>query len=151
MPFSERWNASWQLWNATEKVASEDFIILKAVEAEVKFWWGSFRMIQGGLEETSGVSASTHTGLGCYDISVKNRETGKYRSEETCLRLSTYFLRSGIVPFLRGYEVGSYNDRWDNNRHFHLVSRETYENMHPQGQAQYREYRDWVGRQRLRW
>ena len=82
MPFSERWNASWQLWNATEKVASEDFIILKAVEAEVKFWWGSFRMIQGGLEETSGVSASTHTGLGCYDISVKNRETGKYRQRK---------------------------------------------------------------------
>lgn len=146
MPYSAKYDAHYVGWKDTEEwVTVKDNEILLVIEKELQPWFGSIRVVQGGLSMGS-KSASTHAGLGSFDVSVKNPFTpaNDYHSEETVLKAAAVFNRSGLLAFTRGYEIGSYDDKWDDNRHFHIVSWESYSSLHQQAKDQLKEYRRWL-------
>jgi hypothetical protein len=113
-------------------VTVKDAEILAALDAASDSFWHGIYLTQGGLSTSVAASANTHAGLGAFDIRTRNNTRAEL------WQLSSMFLRSGIVLFPRGYNIG--RDFFRNNRHGHAVSRESYDSLHPSAKAQYREY-----------
>jgi hypothetical protein len=146
MAYSEKYGAEYVGWKDTdESVTVTDNQILRIVEKQLDPWFGPIRIVQGGLSMGGG-SAYTHAGLGAFDVSVKNPFTSvnDYHTEETVLKAAAVFNRSGLLAFTRGYEIGNYDDKWDDDRHFHVVSWESYNSLHWQAQNQIKEYLRWL-------
>jgi hypothetical protein len=136
---SSKWDADYVGWKPTASnamgegwITPRDHAILTAIDAESMPWWKGIHLTQGGLSTAVAASASTHNGLGSFDI------RSKYNSKAQVWRLSAMFLRSGIVAFPRGYGIGY--DYFRNTKHIHAVSRESYSSLHPSAKAQYQEY-----------
>jgi hypothetical protein len=132
-------------WKGTsEWVTPRDNEILLAIEKELKPWFGEIRIVQGGLSMGT-KSAYTHAGLGSFDVSVKNPFTlaNDYHDLATVLKAAAVFNRAGLLFFIRGYEIGNYDDKWD-DRHGHVVSWESYANLHRQAKDQIQEYLRWL-------
>lgn len=146
MPHSNIWNVDYVGWAGTEEwVTVKDAQILTEIQKELRPWFGPIRIVQGGLSMGTS-SASTHKGLGAFDVSVKNPFTtaNDYQTLNAAMKAARVFLRAGLLPFIRGWEIGSYNDNWDSDRHFHVVSWESYNSLHWQAQNQLKEYRTWL-------
>jgi hypothetical protein len=93
--------------------------------------WHTLRLSQGGLSNGVITSAKTHYGLGVGDIALDGRPKSKV------WKLCAALLRSGIVAFPRGFIA----DSFQNNKHIHFASVESYSHAHPQLQAQINEYK----------
>jgi GH25 family lysozyme M1 (1,4-beta-N-acetylmuramidase) len=93
--------------------------------------WHTLRLSQGGLSNAVRASAKTHYGLGVGDIALDGRPKAKV------WKLCAALIRSGIVAFPRGFIA----DSFQNNRHIHFASVESYSHAHPQLQAQINEYK----------
>jgi hypothetical protein len=130
--YSAKWDAEYVSFKGAGNVTVQDAEILRAIdEASWEFWRGLF-LTQGGLSTSVAASANTHAGLGAFDIRTRNNTRAEL------WKLAAMFLRSGIVLFPRGYNVG--RDFFRNNKHGHAVSRESYDSLHPSAKAQYKEY-----------
>ena len=97
-------------------------------------------LTQGGLSSAVKASAHTHVGLGAFDISIGGM------SKAEVWTMASELLRSGIVPFPRGFVSDSFQGRTvgnihDGNEHIHCCSVESYAHLHPQAKAQVDEYR----------
>jgi GH25 family lysozyme M1 (1,4-beta-N-acetylmuramidase) len=129
---STKWDVDYQTWKGQGWVTVKDHAILTAIEAEVRPWWGTLNLSQGGLSTAVAASAGTHTGLGAFDVRTADKP------KAAVWKLASVFLRCGMVFFPRGYIA----DSFQNAKHGHVVSRESYYSLHPSAQAQYKEYRD---------
>lgn len=144
--YSVKYQAPYTGWKNTEEwITFKDLEILVSIENELRPWFGPIRIVQGGLSMGT-ASALTHAGLGSFDVSVKNPFTGAndYHNEETVLEAAAVFNRAGLLAFVRGYEIGSYDDKWDDDRHLHVVSWESYDSLHQQAKDQIKEYQRWL-------
>jgi hypothetical protein len=99
------------VWFQGGWVPPKTYDILVAVQLEGMADWGPIRLSQGGLSTGVVASASTHAGLGAFDIAIDGRSKAKV------WRLCSRLLRSGVVPFPRGYV----NDSFQGNKHIHAV------------------------------
>jgi hypothetical protein len=97
--------------------------ILEAIPSTV-------RLSQGGLSNSVAASARTHNGLGAYDISVKGW------SKKKILTLCAELIRSGECAFPRGGWFGSAVF----STHVHVCSNNCYPSLHPEAQAQVRDF-----------
>ena len=116
------------------KVPPVDRDILLAIPSRVR------GLTQGGLSHAVKASANTHAGLGAFDVSIGGM------SKDEVWAMSSELLRSGIVPFPRGFVADSFQGRTvgnihDGNEHVHCCSVESYAHLHPQAKAQVDEYR----------
>ena len=93
--------------------------------------WHTVRLSQGGLSNGVRASAKTHYGLGVGDIALDGRPKTKVWN------LCAALIRSGIVAFPRGF----IDDSFQNNKHIHFGSVESYRHAHPQLQGQINEYK----------
>lgn len=144
--YSIQYQAPYMGWKNTEEwITFKDLEILVAIENELRPWFGPIRIVQGGLSMGT-QSAYTHAGLGAFDVSVKNPFTTEndYHSTETVLKAAAVFNRAGLLAFIRGYEIGGYDDKWDDDRHLHVVSWESYNSLHQQAKDQIKEYLAWL-------
>jgi hypothetical protein len=91
--------------------------------------WGSVRISQGGLRPHTSFSGWTHHGLAVGDVAVDGRNKAQVWDLAAAMR------RSGLRPFPRGYG----GDPWENEKHIHVASRESYDAGHTDLQAQIRE------------
>lgn len=127
---SAKYNADYMTWKGEGWVTVKDHAILTALDEESMPFWRGLHLTQGGLSTSVAASANTHAGLGCFDVRTKNN------SKDEVWELASMFLRSGMVFFPRGYVADSFQDA----KHGHVVSRESYDSLHPSAKAQYREY-----------
>lgn len=89
-------------------------------------------LVQGGLQNSAvKASARTHNGLGAYDIGV--RGLSKKATEELCSQLD----RSGECAYPRGGLFGSPFF----TSHVHVASANDYASLHPEAQAQVRDFK----------
>jgi hypothetical protein len=123
-------------------VTARDYVILTLIEREVKSWWGPIEIVQGGLSDGA-LSAGSHKGLGVEDIKVK--EGTAWKSLDDVVKLQGFFMRSGELFFIRGYEYGNYDDGWDSDRHGHNVSAESLGDVAQLARTQHGEYQEWLG------
>jgi hypothetical protein len=125
-PFwSEEYQSEFVSMNG-EWVTPLDKTILEACAKAVG--WGKLNIVQGGLSAGS-LSAKTHYGLAVGDIQTLTHST------TLVWELAAALLRSGVVPFLRGYGGGD-----SFAKHIHFASRESYDAGHDQLQKQIDEY-----------
>lgn len=88
-------------------------------------------LVQGGLSSSVAASANTHAGLGAYDLSVTG--LSKKQITELCAEL----IRSGECAFPRGKAFGSSTF----SPHVHVASANDYDSLHPEAQAQVRDFK----------
>jgi hypothetical protein len=91
--------------------------------------WGSVRIVQGGLRPHTSFSGWTHHGLAVGDVGIDGHTKAQVWDFAAALR------RSGMRPFPRGYG----GDPWENEKHIHNASRESYAAGHEDLQSQIRE------------
>lgn len=126
--YSKTWKSDYVAFGGTEKwVTPTDKMILIACSKAVG--WGSVRIVQGGRRPHTSFSAWTHNGLAVGDIGIDGHT--KAQVWDFCAAMR----RSGIRPFPRGYG----GDPWENNKHIHFGSRESYDHGHEDLQSQIRE------------
>jgi hypothetical protein len=130
---SARWNAEYVSWKNEGFVTVKDHEILTALDRESDYFWKGIHLTQGGLSSSVAASASTHNGLGAFDIRTR------YNTKPQVWELAAMLNRSGIVAFPRGYNLGSW-DPFRNVKHIHAVSRESYNSLHPSAKSQYQEF-----------
>lgn len=88
-------------------------------------------LMQGGLSSSVAASANTHAGLGAYDVKTK------HLSRKDALAMAAEFIRSGECFFLRGKRWGSPSFV----EHGHVASANDYDSLHPEAQAQVRDFK----------
>jgi Glycosyl hydrolases family 25 len=126
--YSKTWKSDYVAFGGSEKwVTPIDKTIL--IACALASDWGSVRIVQGGRRPRTSYSGSTHMGLGVGDIAIDGRSKAKVW--EFCAAMR----RSGIRPFPRGYG----GDPWENEKHIHFGSRESYDHASESLQAQIRE------------
>lgn len=154
---STKWDQDYIGWKGSSAnpkgqgwVSTEDWVILSVIADTVAPWWGPLDLMQGGLSTSVAASADTHAGLGCFDVQTWGRKpTGQLRTAADVIRLAAVFNASGLLFFARGFYDDSFQGRTignvqDGNEHGHVVSRESFSSLHPQAQAQLREYQRWA-------
>lgn len=82
--------------------------------------YGTVTIIQGGISTSVSASAATHAGLGVADIRTK------WKTKKKVWAFSAALMRSGVVPFIRGFTSDSFQGRLlsnleDGNEHIHAV------------------------------
>jgi hypothetical protein len=117
--WSDTWQSQYLAFGGEAKwITPIDKTVLLACAQEAG--WGSVRIVQGGRRPHTDYSGWTHNGLGVGDIAIDGRTRAKVWQFCATLR------RSGIRPFPRGYG----GDPWENEKHIHFGSRESYAHAH---------------------
>ena len=125
--YSATWKSDYVAFGGKEKwVTPTDKTIL--VACAHASGWGSVRIVQGGRRPHTSFSGWTHNGLGVGDIGIDGHS--KAAVWDFCAAMR----RSGLRPFPRGYG----GDPWENEKHIHFGSRESYDHAHSSLKAQVR-------------
>jgi hypothetical protein len=127
---STKWGADYLTWKGEGWVTVEDHAILTVLDRESEPFWRGIHLTQGGISTAVAASANTHAGIGCFDVRTQNN------TEAEVWELASMFLRAGMVFFPRGYVA----DSFQNSKHGHVVSRESYDSLDASAKAQYKEY-----------
>ena len=127
--WSETWKSEYLSFGGSAKWTTPiDKTIM--VACALASGWGSVRIVQGGLRPRTSFSGWTHNGLGVGDIAIDGH------SKAEVWDFTAHMIRSGLRPFPRGYG----GDPWENEKHIHNASRESYDHAHKDLQAQIREH-----------
>lgn len=126
--YSTKWDSEYLAFGGVEKwtTPTDKMVLIACAKA---CGWGSVRIVQGGRRPHTSFSAWTHNGLGVGDIGIDGHTKAQVWNFCATLR------RSGIRPFPRGYG----GDPWENEKHIHWGSRESYDHAHEDLQSQIRE------------
>jgi hypothetical protein len=89
------------------------------------------QLSQGGLSTSVSASANTHAGLGAYDIRVSGW------SKAAILKICSELISCGECAFPRGPRWGSPSFA----EHVHVCSNNAYASLHPEAQAQVRDFK----------
>jgi hypothetical protein len=91
----------------------------------------SVTLSQGGLSTSVSASANTHAGLGAYDVKVSGW------SKAAILKICSELISCGECAFPRGPRWGSPSFA----EHVHVCSNNAYDSLHPEAQAQVRDFK----------
>lgn len=126
--YSEKWKSEYVKFGGGWVTPIDRTILAACAKAS---GWGTIRLSQGGLSTSVAASAKTHHGLAVGDIPPDGRTKAQVWD------FSAHLLRSGIVPFPRGYG----GDPWANQKHIHFASVESAAHAHQQLRDQITEWR----------